>query len=474
MSFTMNLKTESRTFFIDTLTPVAMYLNLRDQFQNCALFEGADFSALADSHSFICCEPIAEYRIDGSRCSTRILQKETSTDLSGADAFVRSLNSFLEQVKPKPDKDTSEARINGLFGYFGWKAIQYMEDVKFTGSHSEDSEVSAARFYLYRYVIILDALKNTALVMKNFFLEERGSSGFSVDEFAECAFRVKESSTHFLKKGGEQSNLTDSEFITVINQCKGHIQRGDVFQIVPSRQYRQNYRGDDFRVYRALRSINPSPYLFYVDLGEYRIFGSSPEAQIIIRNREASTWPIAGTYRRTGDFALDMENAKKLQEDEKENAEHAMLVDLARNDLSRTCSKVHVPEFRTLRYFSHVIHLVSRVTGQIRSDVSALDAVVKSYPAGTLSGAPKHKALQLLDRYEPQERGIYGGAVGFIDFSGDSVFAIMIRSFLSKRDTLYYQVGMGVVYDSIPEREVSECHAKVDALRAAIEKAEVL
>jgi anthranilate synthase component 1 len=470
----MNLKTESKTFFIDTLTPVAMYLQLRDQFQNCALFEGADFSALADSHSFICCEPIAEYRIEGSRCITRIVQEEQSTELIGADAFVTSLNRFLAEVKPESEGNASGGGINGLFGYFGWKAIQYMEDISFTASHGKDSEVSAARFYLYRYVIILDALKNSAHILKNFFLEEGDATGLSIDAFARVVFQVKESPTHFSKKGSEQSNLTDTEFIGVINKCKEHIQRGDVFQIVPSRQYRQSYRGDDFKVYRALRSINPSPYLFYLDLGEYRIFGSSPEAQIIIRNKVASTWPIAGTHRRTGDFALDMESAKKLQEDEKENAEHAMLVDLARNDLSRTCTGVHVPEFRTLRYFSHVIHLVSRVTGEIRSDVSSLETVVKSYPAGTLSGAPKHKALQLLDRYEPQERGIYGGAVGFIDFSGDSVFAIMIRSFLSKRDTLYYQVGMGVVYDSIPENEVNECHAKVDALRAAIKKAEAL
>ena len=470
----MNLETELKTYFIDTLTPVAMYLHLRDQFQNCALFEGADFSALADSHSFICCEPIAKYRIDGSLCTTQILEREKKFDLNGPDAFVESLKSFLEEIKPASIPNGSKERINGLFGYFGWKAIQHMEDIEFVASHSKDSEVSAARFFLYRYVIILDALKNTAQVVKNYFSAEGASTGLSIDEFAECAFQGKVSNTHFKNTGGEQSNLTDSEYITVINKCKEHIQRGDVFQIVPSRQYRQRFQGDDFKVYRALRSINPSPYLFYLDLGDYRIFGSSPEAQIIIRDKKASTWPIAGTYRRTGEFALDMENAEKLQKDEKENAEHAMLVDLARNDLSRTCNGVHVPEFRTLRYFSHVIHLVSRVTGEIRAGISPLETVVKSYPAGTLSGAPKHKALQLLDRYEPQERGIYGGAVGFIDFSGDSVFAIMIRSFLSKHDTLYYQVGVGVVYDSIPESEVNECHAKVDALRAAIKKAEVV
>jgi anthranilate synthase component I len=469
----MNLKSETCSFFVDTTTPVGMYLQVRDKFRNCALFEGADFSALADSHSFICCEPIAEYRIDGRVLTKIIGQSSSSETLQGPNAFATSIQDFITELGVNTRDQRSTGAVNGLFGYFSWKAIELMEDIQFSRSHAQPSEVSAARFYLYRFVITFDALKNSVKILRNSFVGEEGS-GIDIESFARIAFGSRSSTTHFHCDGEEASNLTDEAFLDTIANCKKHIQRGDVFQIVPSRQYRQNFSGDDFTVYRTLRSINPSPYLFYMDMGEYRIFGSSPEAQVIVRDGIVTTCPIAGTYRRTGDLAADTEAAKRLQEDEKENAEHAMLVDLARNDLSRVCKEVYVREFRTLRYFSHVIHLVSEVVGHVRDGVSGIQVATSTFPAGTLSGAPKHKALQLLDAYEPQERGIYGGAVGFFSFSGDVILAIMIRSFLSKHSTLYYQVGMGTVFDSVPESEVNECHAKIGALRAAIHQAEKL
>ena len=278
----------------------------------------------------------------------------------------------------------------------------------------------------------------------------------------------------FKLRGAEEPSSTEQEFLELIAKCKKHIARGDVFQIVPSRRFQQRFEGDDFQVYRALRSINRSPYLFYCDYGGYRLFGSSPEAQIVVKGTTAGIYPIAGTSPRTGDDTVDRERVEKLLVDPKENAEHCMLVDLARNDLSRHCKNVHVSQFRDVQYFSHVIHLVSKVEGALPRTGMAPQVTSDTFPAGTLSGAPKFRAMQLLDEYETVRRGHYGGCVGFFGFNGDAVLAIMIRSFLSVRNNLVYQAGMGVVFDSDPESEVREVDAKLGALRAAMRRAEQL
>ncbi|MCL4150185.1 UNVERIFIED_CONTAM: hypothetical protein GTU68_058627 [Idotea baltica] len=270
----------------------------------------------------------------------------------------------------------------------------------------------------------------------------------------------------------ETTNLTDEEFLSIIQKGKDHCQRGDVFQIVLSRQFQQRFSGDEFNVYRALRSINPSPYLFYCDYGEFKIMGSSPEAQLVIQDGKAEIHPIAGTFRRTGNDEEDSKLAKELLNDPKENAEHVMLVDLARNDLSRNGAEVQVDTYKEVQYFSHVIHLVSKVTADIHSDVSSLQLVADTFPAGTLSGAPKHMAMQLIDRYENQNRGFYGGCIGYLGFDGNFNHAIMIRSFLSKQNVLYYQAGAGIVSKSSPESELQEVHNKLMALRNALKMAE--
>jgi anthranilate synthase component 1 len=254
----------------------------------------------------------------------------------------------------------------------------------------------------------------------------------------------------------------------MVEKGKQHCFRGDVFQVVLSRAFHQQFKGDEFNVYRALRSINPSPYLFFFDYGDYKLMGSSPEAQLIIKEGKATIHPIAGTFRRTGNDEQDRELAAQLLEDPKENAEHVMLVDLARNDLSRLATNVEVESYRKIQYYSHVIHLVSEVTGKIQEGLNPFSLLAATFPAGTLSGAPKYRAMQIIDQYEPTARGFYGGCIGAVSFNGDFNHAIMIRSILSKSNTLYYQAGAGVVAKSVASSELEEVNNKLNALKQAI------
>ena len=328
------------------------------------------------------------------------------------------------------------------------------------------------QYNLYRYVIAIDHFKNELYISHNQLEGEPENNGLEKLEyliknknFPEYTFESKEA---------EQSNLTNEGFIAIVEKMKQHIYRGDVFQIVPSRAFSKQFQGDEFNVYRALRSINPSPYLFYFDYGDFRIFGSSPEAQITIKNRVASIFPIAGTFKRTGDDIKDAELAQKLIEDPKESAEHVMLVDLARNDLSRHCEQVEVRAFKEVQYYSHLIHLVSHVSGKLLPGVASFKVVADTFPAGTLSGAPKYRAMEIIDENEKTKRSFYSGAIGYLGFNGDFNHAIMIRSFLSKNNTLHYQAGAGIVAGSVPEMELKEVDNKIAALRKAIELAEEL
>ena len=327
------------------------------------------------------------------------------------------------------------------------------------------------QYHVYQFVIAIDHFKNELYIFEH-GLEGKEEYGF--DQIQYLIQNKKFPEYKFSLKGEESSNLKDEEFITLVETMKSHISRGDVFQIVPSRTFSQSFQGDEFNVYRALRSINPSPYLFYFDYGSFKIFGSSPEAQLTIKNGEAGIYPIAGTFKRTGNDEEDFKIAEQLKADPKESAEHVMLVDLARNDLSRDCDNVKVESFKQAQYYSHVIHLVSKVTGKIKDNVDPFDIVADTYPAGTLSGAPKHMAIRLIDRYEKSQRSFYSGAIGFMGFNGDFNHAIMIRSFLSKKNTLHYQAGAGIVQDSIPQNELNEVDNKIAALRKAMKLAETI
>jgi anthranilate synthase component 1 len=339
-------------------------------------------------------------------------------------------------------------------------------------SNDDSRKISVMQYNIYRYIIAVDHFKNELYIFQNELDGDPSHNG--LEKISDLIKNKNFPEYHFKSSDEERSNLTNEEFMALVEKMKQHIFRGDVFQIVPSRAFSKRFSGDEFNVYRALRSINPSPYLFYFDYGDFRIFGSSPEAQITIKNNVASIFPIAGTFKRSGDDEKDAEIAINLQNDPKESAEHVMLVDLARNDLSRHCEQVEVQAFKKVQYYSHLIHLVSHVSGKLLPGVSSFKVVADTYPAGTLSGAPKYRAMEIIDENEKSKRSFYSGAIGYLGFNGDFNHAIMIRSFLSKNNTLYYQAGAGIVSGSVAETELKEVDNKIAALRKAIEMAEGL
>jgi anthranilate synthase component 1 len=459
------LKTAYRSRLADTQTPVSIFLKLRDKFANSILLESSDYHGSENSVSYICCQPIAGIEIakgtinldypDGTK------EKLVATGESVIPALIEFAGSFETQYSDQ--KFTG----NGLFGYMGYDAVQYYEDVAL--DNASDFDIPEILYRVYRYVIGIDHFKNQMHVFEH-RLESDGNS--ELDQLITLIDNKNFSDYYFKSKGEEISNYSDEEFLDLISKGRQHCLRGDVFQIVLSRRFKTSYSGDDFNVYRALRSINPSPYLFYFDYGNFRVFGSSPEAQIVIKDNRAVIHPIAGTFARTGNDQADSELAQKLFTDTKENSEHVMLVDLARNDLSRNSSEVQVDTFKEIQYFSHVIHLVSKVSGVLTEDTSPVRVVADTFPAGTLSGAPKHMAMTLIEKYENVARGYYGGAIGFMGFNGDFNHAIMIRSFLSENNTLYYQAGAGVVAKSVIESELQEVNNKLAALRQAMQLAQ--
>ncbi|MDB5014042.1 MAG: Anthranilate synthase [Daejeonella sp.] len=465
---TYTLHTSYKRLLADTTTPVSIYLRLRDVFPNSILLESSDYHSRENSMSYICCDPIAgitltadslvKYFPDGGRIELPVdglnLKKEVS-------AFCSSFKSSLEE--------TFKFISNGLFGYFTFETIEHFEDIKLKSPVVEGKEIPLMQYHIYRYVIAIDHFKNELYLFEH-RTDENAEEG--IEKISYLIQNKNFPEYKFSLNGDESSNFTDEEFIEVVEKLKRHIYRGDVFQIVPSRAFSRPFLGDEFNVYRALRSINPSPYLFYYDYGDFKLFGSSPEAQLTIKKNEATIYPIAGTFKRTGNDLLDAELAEKLENDPKESAEHVMLVDLARNDLSRHCEQVEVKSFKEVQYYSHLIHLVSKVTGQLQDAVNPFDVVGDTFPAGTLSGAPKYMALTLIDRVENRQRGFYSGAIGFMGFNGDFNHAIMIRSFLSKNNVLHYQAGAGIVADSDPVSELNEVNNKIAALKKALEMAE--
>jgi anthranilate synthase component 1 len=352
-----------------------------------------------------------------------------------------------------------------LFGYVSYDAVRYFEDIEIT--KKEDLDIPDIYYAVYQNIIAINHFKNEAYIFSHVY---DGSD--NTEEIHQLISTRNFASYSYSNEQDEWSNLTDEEFLEHVELAKKHCYRGDVFQLVLSRRFSQGFKGDEFNVYRALRSVNPSPYLFYFDYGNFKIFGSSPEAQLVIDQGKAEIHPIAGTFKRTGDDEKDLEAAKSLAEDEKENAEHVMLVDLARNDLSRNGEHVNVERYKEIQFFSHVIHLVSKVVGEKYPEVPTYQVVADTFPAGTLSGAPKHKAMQLIDQYEKSNRTFYGGAIGFMDFEGNFNHAIIIRSFLSKNHRLYYQAGAGIVAKSEPQNELQEVYNKLGALKKALELAE--
>ena len=458
----VKLNTNHKKLLADTVTPVSIYLKLRDKFENPILLESSDYHGADDSFSYICCEPIARFEVKGDQFKQSLPGSVTEGEVSGKDVMTK-LDDFVAsfQVSENPFKFIN----NGLFGYIGYDAVQYFENIPVGNHQADEYGIPDILYHVYRYVIAIDHFKNELYIFEH---SPEGSEPKGLGAIENLVNNKNYPSYEFTPAQKETSNYNDEEFLEIIDKGIQHCFRGDVFQIVLSRRFQDSFSGDEFNVYRALRSVNPSPYLFYFDYGSYKIFGSSPEAQLIIKERKATIHPIAGTFRRTGNDEADAQLAKKLHEDPKENSEHVMLVDLARNDLSRAGSNVKVDIYKEVQYFSHVIHLVSKVTGTLNKEVSETQMISGTFPAGTLSGAPKVRAMQLINEYESTRRGYYGGAIGFMGFNGDFNHAIMIRSFLSKDNTLFYQAGAGVVAKSNRDSELDEVTNKLAALRSAI------
>ena len=462
----MKITTTVQTRLSDLLTPVSAYLKLRDQYKNVALLESTDFHSRENCMSLIGLEPLASISVKDAQITTTIGEKVSHENISDLQSIPAYLQAFLESVKVEQTSDYQG--FNGLFGYSSFDAIRYFDTHDFDTSKRK-IEVPEVYYVLYRFILAFNHFNDELVLLEN--IPEGESSQL---ESLETFLLGKNVAQHTFEIVGEEtSNIDDEAFRELIRIGKKHCHRGDVFQIVYSRQFQQKFKGDDFNVYRYLRSINPSPYLFYFDFGGFHIMGSSPEAQLVIENNVASVNPIAGTYKRTGDDEQDRLQASRLAQDPKEQAEHIMLVDLARNDLSRNAKNVVVAKLKDIQFFSHVIHLVSKVQGDLPENTSPFRLLSDTFPAGTLSGAPKFKALELISKHENQTRGIYGGAIGLVDFNGNLNHAIMIRSFLSKNNTLYYQAGAGVVVTSDEESELQEVNNKIGALRKAILKASV-
>nr|WP_297911763.1 anthranilate synthase component I family protein [uncultured Allomuricauda sp.] len=464
---TYKLRSHYKKILADTITPVSVYLKIRDKFPNSILLESSDYHANDNSFSYICCNPIASIKIE-NEIITEMLPDGTSqnTPINNSIDVTRTIHEFSQKFVV--ENNGFKFINNGLFGYMAYDAVRYFEDVEI---HPKPNSIQIPDIYyaVYQNIIAINHFKNEAYIFAHCY--DRDSN---VEEIEQLLNVRSFASYTFSLEGGPESNLKDEEYIEHVALAKKHCQRGDVFQLVLSRRFSQGFKGDEFNVYRALRSINPSPYLFYFDYGNFKIFGSSPEAQLIVKNGKAEIHPIAGTYKRTGSDEQDAALAKQLAQDEKENSEHVMLVDLARNDLSRNGNTVNVETYREVQYFSHVIHLVSKVTGLKKKDIPTMKVVADTFPAGTLSGAPKHMAMQLIEKYEKTGRSYYGGAIGFMDFKGNFNHAIMIRTFLSKNHKLHYQAGAGLVAASNPETELQETFNKLGALTNALTIAETI
>ena len=459
---TFKYHTQSRTILADLYTPVGVYMRLRDLYPQSALMESSDYHDANNSRSFICINPLASVSIAHGKAVVNFPDNTTDEHLVGQDyRSDDAIHALIDNIEVNGE----DADICGLYGYTSFNAVRYFENIEVKDETQQKNDAPDLLYILYKHVVVFDHFNNKLKIVT------LGDSK-ELDDIFRAMNKANVQAYDFHPVGDVESTLTDEEHKANIRKGIRHCLRGDVFQIVLSRRFMQKYEGDDFKLYRALRSINPSPYLFYFDFGGFRIFGSSPETHCRIEGHKAYIDPIAGTTKRTGDARADREGAEYLRNDPKENAEHVMLVDLARNDLSRNCHNVKVDFYKDLQYYSHVIHLVSRVSGDMDENADPIKTFIDTFPAGTLSGAPKVRAMQLISEYEPHNRGAYGGCIGFIGLSGTLNQAITIRTFVSRNGELWFQAGGGIVAKSNEEYELQEVNNKLGALRKAILMAE--
>lgn len=459
--------TASKKILGDLITPVSAYLRVRDAYPQSALMESSDYHGVENAKSFIAVHPIASVSIEHNVGVERFPDgKVRRTELNSNFTTTNLINQFIDTFHIEGE----DSQYCGLYGYTSFNAVRYFENINVKDETQKENDAPDLIYILYKDIVVFDHFRNELTIIE---MLQDGETD-DLDQLQHDLCNRNYQAFDFHPVGDCWSTITDDEHRENIRKGIAHCMRGDVFQIVLSRRFKQKYEGDDFKLYRVLRSINPSPYLFYFDFGGFRIFGSSPETHCKIENRCAYIDPIAGTTKRTGNADADRQNAEYLRNDPKENAEHVMLVDLARNDLSRNCHGVHVEFFKDMQFYSHVIHLVSRVSGTLNEDADPIQAFIDTFPAGTLSGAPKVKAMELISKYEPHCRGAYGGCIGFIGLNRNLNQAITIRTFVSRNNELWFQAGGGIVAKSDVEYELQEVNNKLGALRKAIEIAEKL
>ena len=471
----IEILSSTKKLLADTVTPVSLFLRLRDRYPGALLLESSDYHGQENSYSFICLGRLAGVRLEGGELAFEFPEgKKERKPVKQGQSLVDTLEQFFALFSTSGKEGPAQS-LNGFFGFTAYGAISFFESLQLRSEDNAERAVPLLSYHLPRFILAINHYDNTMTAIENRVATMEAELPALLELLNVAPVPV----FPFRRSGEEKSPISDRDYLEMVERGRQHCQRGDVFQIVLSRPFSQGFQGDDFNVYRALRSVNPSPYLFYFDYCDYRIFGSSPEAQMRL-NQDADGRciarinPIAGTFPRSGDDATDRKAAEALTADPKENAEHVMLVDLARNDLNRICRNVQVDTFREVQFYSHVIHLVSEVSGELPKDCSAMRLLAMTFPAGTLSGAPKYRAMQLIDEIEQEGRSFYGGCVGFFTFSGEANHAILIRSFLSKGSQLHYQAGAGVVKHSVPERELREVYHKIGALQKAVAQAELM
>ena len=451
--------TLSEDLICDLENPSLIYLKVRDKFNHCILLESSDYNSQENSYSFVCFDSLAQITLQNNILYQKNFSGTQSFEIKKNFDLVQTLNHFLQSFKnSKPS--FSNAKVDGLFGHINYNCVPFFENIEFKPT---EQKIPVFNYHFYRFVIVINNFNHQAQMIENIPKGQNSSLKqvkilLSNKNYLVHPFELLET---------KKSNLTDKEFKKLVSKGIELCKVGDVFQIVLSRIFIQKYRGDDFQLYRALRTINPSPYLFYFDYRDYKILGSSPETQIKVQDKIVQVNPIAGTFRRTGDDDFDRKQAKKLLQDEKECAEHNMLIDLARNDLSKNCDQIEVSSYQKVQFFSHVIHMVSQVKAK-KKNISSLQVFQDTFPAGTLSGAPKYRAMQKIDEYENTQRDFYGGSIGFIGFNGNLNKAIMIRTFLVQNNFIYTQSGAGIVVNSKPEKELEEVNNKLAALSESL------
>jgi len=468
-----NLVPVYETFTADLLTPVGAYLRIARDARYAFLLESVEGGETIARYTFVGANPVEVFRARGRNCTLESGNKQKQFEANPLEELRRLTLRF------KPVRVSGlPPFISGAIGYCAYDMVRLMETIPATGRDDMALDDCVMMFYLG--VLAFDHVQHRVWITRNVFvdgdcdLQEEYDS--AVREIARLRRLLENESppqkrTRRAQTVKVRSNMSRAQFMAGVRKAKEYIRAGDVFQVVPSQRFSAEISADPFDIYRALRVVNPSPYMYFLRLDDVAVVGSSPEMLVKVQKRDVFYRPIAGTLPRGRDEKQDREFEARLLADPKERAEHIMLVDLGRNDLGRVCEygSVKVERLLFVERYSHVMHLVSTLRGKLREGLDCFDALMACFPAGTLSGAPKIRAMEIIDELEPTRRGTYGGAILYLDFSGNIDSCIALRTLVAKNGRAYIQAGAGIVADSIPEKEYMETVNKARAVIAALE-----